>query len=324
MTIMITGGAGFVGLNVAEQLLAAGRHVVSFGLEAPSAAFVDKMAAGPGAIDVELGDVRDRQRLMEAMRRHKVRLLVHAAAITAGAEREARQPDLVAAVNLGGAIEVLEAARQCGVRRVVQLSSGSVFGSSVKQDGSLDEINDVPVPETLYGITKYAAERVAIRYRATGRLDVGVVRVGTCFGRWEHDTGQRDTLSIPFGLMRLAQAGKRAVFRKHLPDDWVYATDVADGIVRILTSPDALPQALYHVSSGRRWSASDWCDRLATVYPEFSYEISDEPSALNIGVAAPTPRPPFSIRRAQADFGYTPRFSPDLAFADYMEWERAS
>ncbi|WP_414475494.1 NAD-dependent epimerase/dehydratase family protein [Microvirga sp. M2] len=321
MTVLITGGAGFLGLNIAEQLLTAGASVVSYGLQAPPAWAMDRLGALPGRMAVKIGDVRDRDALVETMREHRVRRVVHGAAITAALGREAQQASLIAAVNFGGTIGVLEAALQCGAERVVQLGSGSVYGASVKQEGSLDEDADVPVPDSLYGITKYAAERAALRYRATRGLDVVVARLGVVFGRWEYDTSVRDTLSIPLVLMQLAEAGGHAAFGRTLPADWVYACDVADAVIRLLNAP-SVPQPLYHVGSGQRWSAITWCERLRHIYPFFSYEVVDRPDEANVGRQAPVPRPPFSIKRLQADLGYEVRYREAEAFADYLAWRR--
>lgn len=322
MSVMITGGAGFIGLNVTEQLLRAGRRVVCFGLDAPAPAFVGSLGAAAENLIVERGDVRDRARARTVMKRHKVSAFVHGAAVTAGPARELREPDVVASVNLGGTIEMLEAAVQHGVRRFVQLSSGSVFGAGVKTEGFLHEEADRPVPDSLYGITKYAAERVAIRYRSRGRLDAAVVRLGTCFGRWEHDTGQRDTLSIPFRIMQLAQQGERAVYGAQYPDDWVYASDVARGILMLLDAP-SLPRALYQLSAGKRWSLPTWCERVRSAYPAFSHELTDDPVRANVGTSAPSPRPPFAIGRISADVGYRPQYLDECAFEDYLKWWRA-
>lgn len=321
MTIMITGGAGFVGLNIAEHLLKAGRNVVSYGLEAPPEAFMAAIDDKPGRMHVVVDDIRHRSALIDAMHHHSVTGVVHGAAITAGLVREASQADLIAAVNLGGTIEVLEAALKHGARRVVQLGSGAVFGSSVKQDGSLDEELDIPVPESLYGICKYAAERTGLRYRNTRGLDLVVARVGTCFGRWEYDTGLRDTLSIPLHLTRLAEEGGHAIFGRRLPNDWVYATDVGEAVVRLLDAP-ALPSPVYHVSSGKTWSAVDWCERLAAQHRGFSFEVTDDPARANVGVAAPSPRPPFSIEKLKTEIGFTPRYMDAEAFQDYIAWRR--
>jgi nucleoside-diphosphate-sugar epimerase len=323
MSVLITGGAGFVGLNIAEQLLGEGEAVVSYGLESPPAAALRAFEALPGRMSVLVGDVRDRAALLEAMRAHGVDRVVHGAAITASLAREAEQAALIAAVNFGGTIELLEAALAHGVRRVVQLGSGSVHGASVKKDGMLDELADQPIPDSLYGITKYAAERTALRYRATRGLDVVVARLGVVFGRWEYDTKVRDTLSIPHTLARLAQAGQRARFGRQLPDDWVYATDVADAVVRLLRAPST-PHPIYQVATGARWSVASWCERLRAAHPGFSYEVVDDVGDANVGKLAPVPRPPFSIARLRQDTGYAPRFGEAEAFADYETWQRAS
>jgi nucleoside-diphosphate-sugar epimerase len=323
VSVLITGGAGFVGLNIAEQLLRQGQDVVSYGLEAPPAAALRAFESLPGRMSVLVADVRDRAPLLQALRDHHVDRIVHGAAITASLAREAQQAALIAAVNFGGTIEVLEAALAHGVRRVVQLGSGSVHGASVKKDGWLDEEADLPVPDSLYGITKYAAERTALRYRATRGLDVVVARLGVVFGRWEYDTKVRDTLSIPHTLAQLAEAGQQARFGRQLPDDWVYATDVADAVLRLLGAP-ATAHGIYQVATGARWSAARWCERLRQAHPGFSYQVVDDVSDANVGKLAPVPRPPFSIARLQADTGYQPRFLEAEAFEDYAAWRQAA
>ena len=71
--------------------------------------------------------------------------------------------------------------------------------------------------EATVGITKYAAERTAVRYRTRRGLDVSVARVGVAFGHWEYDTGVRDTLSLPLQLLQIARDGGTARFRRGLP-----------------------------------------------------------------------------------------------------------
>ena len=323
MSVMLTGGAGFIGLNIAERLISEGQDVVLYGLEAPPNGFMPALGDNSDRLSVVLGDVRDRESLLAAMAQHKVKKLVHGAAVTAGLEREAREPQVIVGVNLGGTIEVLEAALQHGIQRVVQLGSGAIFGSCVKQDGMLDEDTDIPVPDSLYGISKYAAERTGLRYRQTRGLDLVIARLGTCFGRWEYDTGVRDTLSIPLHLTRLAEEGRHAVLYRELPNDWVYATDVADAVCRLLGAP-SLSRPLFNLSAGQKWSAMDWCERLAEIYPGFSFEVTDDRSAANVGVSAPTPRPPFSIERLKAEVGYAPGFLEAAAMADYVAWRNSS
>lgn len=321
MSVLLTGGSGFVGLNVAEQLLAAGQDVVIFDASAPPRVFTEAVASLPGTLSVTRGDVRDRRALIAAIRDQQVDRLVHGAAITAGAERELTGAGDIIGVNTGGTVEVLEGALAGGVTRVVQLSSGAMFGTTNSLEQPLDEVADSPVPDSLYGISKYAAERVGLRYRAIRGLDLVVARLGVTFGRWEYDTGVRDTLSLPYQLTTLAGAGRKARFCMGLPSDWVYADDVARAIIGLLNAAE-VPGSVYHLATGQEWSASDWSERLMTAFPAFSYEIVATREEANVARQAPTPRAPFAIDRLQTDLGYVPAFLPEQAFENYLAWWR--
>lgn len=320
MPILITGGCGFVGLNIAAALLERNELVVLYGPDRPPAAAERYLRSLSGSIAIEFGDVRDRAQLMQAIRNHQTTSLVHGAAITAGAEREARQARAIADVNLGGTIEVLEAALACGITRVVQLGTGSVHGAVDPDIEMIDE--GLPAsPVSLYGITKYAAERTALRYRDTRGLDVVVARLGVVFGRWEYNTGVRDTLSLPLQLLKIAEAGEVARFRNSLPDDWIYATDIADAVVALLSAP-SLRHGLYQISGGSRWSIAGWCDRLKQAFPPFDYVVTDDEKVLNVGVSSPAARPPLAVERLRQDTGFSVRFGETESFSDYIQWHR--
>jgi nucleoside-diphosphate-sugar epimerase len=319
MTVLITGGAGFVGLNIAERLLARGDTVVALDLDLPPSAAREALLRLPGTLRFEQGDIRDAGSIADTLRQYQVTRIIHGAAMTAGLERERTQAAAIADVNLMGTLNVFAAACHARVARVVHLSSGAVFGAGGQGQPELREDRDVPEPESLYGITKYAAERAALRYRAMHGLDVVVARLGVVFGRWEYDTGVRDTLSIPLLLTRLAQARQEARFCADLPDDWLYASDAAGAVVA-LADAASLHHPLYQLGTGRRWSATTWCDRLSRVFPGFSYTVVGQRADANVGAHAPAARPPFCVERLRDDLGFTSRFDEALAFADYLAW----
>ena len=320
MTIMITGGAGFVGLNVAEHLLGRGDAVVLFDMSAPPDRAAAALSGLPGRLVIVRGDVRDGAAVEAAMRAHDVDRLVNGAAITADAAREAREARRIAEVNLIGTIEVLEAAGRVGVKRVVQMSTGAIYGPAA-DDRLLDEDSDLPTPTSLYAITKFAAERTALRYRETRGLDLAVVRLGTVFGRWEYDTGVRDTISLPLQLHGRATRGESVVLPPGAGADWIYASDIAGGVAALLDAP-AIPRGLYHLSSGRFWPAEAWCERLADAFPGFSWRVGATREEADIARNAGTVRAPFSVARIQADLGFSPRFDEAAAFADFFAHHR--
>jgi len=322
MTVLITGGTGFVGLAMVEELLARGENVVTFAPQAAPDAVQVHFAGLPqpvGKLVCEIGDVCDGKALRSAMDKHTVTKVIHGAAITAGPAREKSAPHPVIQVNLMGTLEVLEAAVAHGVQRVVQLGTGSIYGEKVKREGVLDPESDPPIPDSLYGITKYAAERLACRYRNTRGLDVSVARLGVVFGRWEHDTGVRDTLSLAWHLVRLAQRGEVARLAPRLPNDWVYSRDVARAVAMLLAAPK-LNYDVYQIGTGGPWSPEQWCELLAQNFPGFRYETVAKAEDANIGRVTPTPRPPFSISRLSEEVGYRPQYDAKAALDDYLQW----
>ncbi|KCV63935.1 3-beta hydroxysteroid dehydrogenase/isomerase family protein [Bordetella bronchiseptica 99-R-0433] len=321
MSVLVTGGAGFVGLNLIEQLLGRGEDVVAFGPAPLPDAATAAMAHLPGKLSTVLGDVRRGADLDAALREHAVDRVVHGAAVTAGLEREKNAAVDIFTVNLLGAVEVMEAALRHGVRQVVQLGTGSVFGSAGRVEGMLDETSAV-LPDTLYGISKFAAERTGVRYRQTRGLNLTVLRLGTVFGRWEYDTGVRDTLSLPLQLSGIAEAGGQAVVHSLAADDWVYSVDVARGILAVLDRGQT-PDPVYHLSAGARWSVRDWCERLRERFPRFAYRMADNLDECTIGRDKAVQRAPMDIARLRRDTGYEPLYMLERAFDDYLAWRAA-
>src|SRR5882672_8397101 len=258
--ILITGGAGFVGLNVAEQLSARGEKVVLYDLSAPPPEFKWKVV-------VEKGDVTNRARLEEVFLEHQPTQVLHLAAVTAGPQRDAAAPRRIAEVNLIGTINVLDQVRKHGVRRLVHASTGALFGAAgVDVPVPLHEEHHAPVPDSMYGITKYAAERVCLRLAALWQLDVRIGRLALAYGRWEYASGARDRLSPPTEIARIALAGGEAVFPPLGDTDYIYAPDVARALITLLDA-EAPKHRLYHLGTGAAWSLPQWCRLLAKRFP---------------------------------------------------------
>jgi UDP-glucose 4-epimerase len=193
LSVLIVGGAGFVGLNIVELLLRRGISVVVLDrADMPEVARAE-LAAHPGRLTCMQGDIEDRDVVDRAITRG-IDAIVLGAAITANAARDAEEPERILRVNLLSQVPILAAAKAASVRRVVNLSSGSAYGAIADGAEELDEAMR-PDPVSLYALSKFASEKLGARLADLWKLDVVSVRLSTVFGPWERPTGVRDTLS---------------------------------------------------------------------------------------------------------------------------------
>lgn len=321
--VLITGGTGFLGLAVAEALLARGEEVVLLAPSPLPQAAARAFATLPGRLHRVPGDVRQPDTLHAAFAAATVDRLLPFAAITPGPEREATDPEGVVAVNVHGLIATLRAARRAGgVRRVVIPSSSAVYGDSAYTHPVLDEATTPCVPLSLYGATKYAAERIGLRLGALWGLDAVAARIGPAFGPWEHPSGWRDTLSPFLQLLQAADARQQAVLPPApLPAyEWIYVRDVVDGLLRLLDSP-APPHRVVNLGAGRDSAAllPAWCDALAARFPGFRWRHAAAGERPMIRLHDHRPRGVLAISRAAA-FGWAPQTAPEAAIADFLAW----
>jgi nucleoside-diphosphate-sugar epimerase len=324
MATLITGGSGFIGLALCEHLLAEGKNVVILDQGAPPAAFLRAIENLPGYLTIRVGSVLDPDALQEAFS-SGIDGVFHGAAITAGRERERTDAEWVITVNLVGTLRVLEAARDHGIRRFVYPSSLSVYGESLHDREEAEEGATPPFPESLYGVTKYAGERMVLRLGADSGHEVLCGRIGSVFGPWEVATGVRDLLS-PFwyAANRALSGGEIVVPRTPLKRELVYSRDVAAAIARLLTCAEPRFR-VYNISAAFDWSRAleRWCETLALGLPGVTWREAAEGEIPNVLNHDERPRARQSVRRLVGDLGFTPRFGPLEAFSDYFEWLRA-
>jgi nucleoside-diphosphate-sugar epimerase len=324
--VLVTGGAGFVGLNVVEALLGRGEEVVVFAREAIPPAAAAAFTALPGRLTAIRGDVLDREVVRAVFARHRIGSMFPLAVITSGARREAEEVETILDVNLRGMALQLRAARDAGVGRIVFPSSNSVYGESLATHALLREDTTPPVPTSIYGVTKYAGERMALRLRELWGLDLVCARIGSVFGPWERDTGVRDLLGPHMQLAVAALRGQEAVLPATIqPRPWVYARDLARGLLLLLDAAKPC-WPVYNIGSGQDWGGRIvlWAETLARHYPRFRFRQSDDPAAVTVDFHEARPRGVEDIGRIRDEFGYAPRFLPEAAYADYLRWLMAT
>ncbi|MGK7871215.1 NAD-dependent epimerase/dehydratase family protein [Falsiroseomonas sp. E2-1-a20] len=303
MKILVTGATGFVGLSIVSALLAQGLEVVGVGHAAPPS---EALAALPGHNRVawHIVDLRDAAAVQALFARERPDRVVHGAAVTTASTRDGEAVTTTAAVNIMGALHVLDAAAAQGVQRLIFLSSASVYGAAEPAQGLLDEALSLPQPGAVYGITKLAAERLPLRAGPLRGVQVFAARLGGVFGRFERDSGLRDTLSPMHQVMQAARQGRPIILPRPGARDWIYAPDIAEGVVSLLLA-EAPASPVYNLSSPWIWSVAEWCAALALRRKiDWRLARSDEPTTIDFH--GPDERPPLATSRALQDLGFAP------------------
>lgn len=321
MQLFVTGATGLVGAALVEAASALGWTVVAFDRSPPPPALARAWNRGPGRIISEQGDIRDARDLGRAFQHGRVDYVVHAATITSAAAREALDPYSIVDVNLLGTIRVLEASKRADVERFIYVSSNAAYGASALTVSLLDEESTVCDPSSLYGITKFAAERTTLRLGDLWGRDVRIARLSSVFGPWERDTGVRDTLNPMLQVTLAAMRSQEAVLERPCRRDWIYSRDVASALIALLQS-SRLKHLTYNVAPGtdRVWAVADWCACLEKAFPGFRQRIAGVGETPNIDVHEPADRAPMNARRLFEDTEFRPAFGLHDAFNDMINW----
>jgi UDP-glucose 4-epimerase len=226
---LVTGGAGFIGSNLVRALVEAGHDV----------RVLDNFSTGNRGnlvgIDVEVveGELRSYERVHNAVRGTEV--VFHLGAL-GSVPRSVQDPLTSSAVNVEGTLNVLLAARDEGVRRVVFSSSSSVYGTR----DELPVTEDLaPDPISPYGVAKLAAERYCISFaRVYHQFESVVVRYFNVFGPRQSPFSQYAAV-VPLFITRIA-AGDPITIEGDGEQrrDFTYVENVVAGTIRAAEAPD--------------------------------------------------------------------------------------
>jgi UDP-glucuronate 4-epimerase len=312
VTVLITGGTGFVGAATVDHLVSAGEEVVVLAAHPAEPGWL------PAGIEVTIGDVRDGDGLRALMSAHRFSAVIHAAAITAGPDMERTHPERIVSVNVGGTAAVLRAAAEAGCPRVVIASSASVYPLA-KADGARFRADvDPPAPAALYGLTKKMAEDVAIRLGAVYGLSTPILRIAGVYGPYERDTGVREILSAPAQVMAEAQAGRPTRLSRPGLAGWLYSRDAAAGLATLAAAKLDQPAPIFDLGGPELFSIAAFCDEIAPAFPGWSHAV--DPAAPTVRYQIPADRPGSDFERLKAATGFAPRFGLKAAAADYLAW----
>lgn len=265
--VLVTGGAGYIGAHTAKALAEQGFRPVVF--DNLSSGFREAVRWG----EFVHGDIRNTRALRETMETHGVRQVIHfASLIEVG--RSVVRPDLFYDVNVSGTMSLLNAARDCGVSRLVFSSTAAVYGQP-EGLSALDLLSErLPTaPTSPYGDTKLACERMIAAYCQAFGLSAVALRYFNAAGAdpsgligEAHDP---ETHLIPLAIAAGLGTGKPlTVFGQDFPTpdgaclrDYIHVTDLAAAHVAALAVE--LPAGGFeavNVGTGRGWSVLEVID----------------------------------------------------------------
>ena len=231
MNFLVTGGAGFIGSHVCERLLRAGHAVWTlddlnpFYSPAIKRRNLEEIAAAGGRFTFIEGDLGDVPALQGLFRTGRFDQIIHLAA-RAGVRPSLEEPELYQRVNVSGTVNILEAARLAGVKKITMASSSSVYGVNKKVPFAEDD----PVFSAIspYAASKLACEALGHVYHYVYGMDVAMLRFFTAYG-----PRQRPDLAI-HKFCKLIAAGKPIpVFgeAEKTARDYTFISDIVDGVM---------------------------------------------------------------------------------------------
>jgi UDP-N-acetylglucosamine 4-epimerase len=314
-TILITGGAGFIGSNLSEYFLSKGHKVVC----------LDNFATGhrhnlkdfienPNFRLIE-GDIRNAADCIEAVK--GVDYVMHQAAL-GSVPRSINDPVTTNDVNVSGFLNMLMAAKEAKVKRFVYAASSSTYGDSV----GLPKIEEViGKPLSPYAITKYVNELYADIFSKSYGLETIGLRYFNVFGRKQDPKGAYAAV-IPKFVMQMMQHKSPVINGDgNYSRDFTYIDNVIQmNELAMTTTSELAVNTVYNTAYGDRNTLNKLVDYLKESLSKYDPEIANISSEYGPQRAGDIPHSLASIDKAKELLGYEPKFSLKAGLEEAVDW----
>lgn len=256
MAYLVTGGAGFIGSNIVHELVRRGERVRV--LDNFSTGHRENLQPVLGDIELVEGDIRSYHIVREAVQ--GVEYVLHQAALPS-VPRSIRDPITSDEVNVLGTLNVLQAARETRVRRLVFASSSSVYGNNPELPKREDMI---PMPLSPYAISKLAAEQYCQVYWQLYGLETTCLRYFNVFGPRQDPMSQYSAV-IPRFILAAMSGRPLLVHGRGLQSrDFTFVANVVQANLLATTSKGAAGKVM-NIACGQRFTVLEMIDQIASI-----------------------------------------------------------
>jgi len=315
MKILVTGGAGFIGSNLCEELLRLGNQV----------SCLDNFATGKRENIASLlentnftlfeGDIRSLDDCLKASK--EVDYILHQAAL-GSVPRSIKDPITSNDVNVSGFLNMLVAARNNSVKRFVYAASSSTYGDSE----SMPKVEDIiGKPLSPYAITKYVNELYADIFSKTYGLETIGLRYFNVFGKKQDPNGAYAAV-IPKFVSQLMK-GESPVINGdgNYSRDFTYIDNVIQAnLLCLVTCNEKAINTVYNVAYGDRNTLNDLMSYLKDYLSEFDSKISNIEVVYGPNRAGDIPHSHASVNKAKELLNYNPQFSLQKGLKEAVKW----
>lgn len=306
MTVLVTGGAGFIGSNLVRSLVALGEHVVSFDdLSTGSATNLEGIS---GRLDVVTGDIRDASAVRRAARGAKA--VFHLAAL-GSVERSIGDPFTSHAVNVDGTLNALVAAREEGVERFVYASSSSVYGDTpvLPKDESMAVASLSP-----FAASKLGGESYCRAFHQSYGLGTVCLRFFNVFGP-RQDPRSRYAPVIPRFITAINEGRAPEIYGDgYQSRDFTYVDNVVEALIQAASASGPALGEVMNVASGGRISLLALLDELNSVMGSSVRPVFRPRRRGDVAHSEA------AIERARALIGYSPSVTFSMGLAMTVDW----
>ena len=314
-TILVTGGAGFIGSNLCEALILKGNKVVCLdNFSTGKRENIKTLLNNNNFILIE-GDIRRLQDCLKAT--FGVDYVLHQAAL-GSVPRSIKDPITSNDVNISGFLNMLVAARDNGVKRFVFAASSSTYGDSE----SLPKIeNSIGKPLSPYAITKYVNELYADIFSSTYGLETIGLRYFNVFGRKQDPNGAYAAV-IPKFVSQLMR-GESPVINGdgNYSRDFTYIDNVIQAnLLSLVTTNEKAINTVYNIACGNRNTLNELIEVLKEYLSEYDSTISNIPVTYGPKRLGDIPHSQASVEKAKENLKYKPQYGLREGLREAVKW----